>query len=110
MTQDRRGSLFENQVLKTLKGMGIKCYGKHGQIPLQALYSGTQPGDHLEIDIVCLIENICILVETTTQTNNNSEKIKRFIRHCELIIESSLPKRELLYCHRKFRPLSKTRL
>ena len=95
MTQDRRGSLFENQVLKTLKGMGIKCYGKHGQIPLQALYSGTQPGDHLEIDIVCLIENICILVETTTQTNNNSGKIKRFIRHCELIIESSLPKREL---------------
>ena len=95
MTQDRRGSLFESQVLKTLKGMGIKCYGKHGQIPLQALYPSTQPGDHLEIDIVCLIENICILVETTTQTNNNSEKINKFITHCKLVIDSSLPRHEL---------------
>lgn len=95
MTQDRRGMLFEGQVLKTLRGMGIKCYGKHGQIPLQALYPSAQPGDHLEIDIVCLIDNICILVETTTQTNNNKEKISKFITHCELVIDSSLPEREL---------------
>ena len=95
MTQDRRGILFEGQVLKTLRSMGIKCYGKHGQIPLQVLYPSTQPGDHLEIDIVCLIENICILIETTTQTNNNSEKIDKFITHCKLVIDSSLPKHEL---------------
>ena len=95
MAKNKEGKRFERQVLKTLKGMGIKCYGEHSQIRLQALYPGSQPGNHLEIDIVCLIENICILVETTIQKNNNSEKIKRFIRHCELVIESSLPKREL---------------
>ena len=86
---------FETQVLETLKGMGIKCYGENGQIQLQAFYPRSQSGDHIEIDIVCLIENICIFVETTTQTNNNSDKIKKFIRHCELIVNSSHPKDEL---------------
>ena len=95
MAKDAAGKRFEKQVLRTLKEMGIKCYGDHGQIPLQALHPRSQPGDHLEIDIVCLIENICILVETTTQTNNNSDKIIKFIRHCELVIGSSLSKREL---------------
>lgn len=95
MTQDRRGSLFESQVLKTLKGIGIKCYGKHSQIPLSKLQPGSQPGGHLEIDIVCLIGNICILIETTVETNNNSEKIKRFIRHCKLVVNSPLSKRDL---------------
>ena len=95
MTQDRRGSLFESQVLKTLKGMGIKCYGKHSQIPLSSLQPGSQPGGHLEIDIVCLIGNICILIETTVEKNNNSEKIKRFIRHCKLVVNSPLSKRDL---------------
>ena len=95
MTQNSEGLKFERQVLKTLKGMGITCYGEHGQIQLQTFYPRSQSRDHLEIDIVCLIENICILVETTTQTNNNSNKIKKFIRHCELIVESPLPKDEL---------------
>ena len=95
MPYNSGGQKFERQVLKTLKEMGIKCYGKHGQIPLQVLYPSTQLGDHLEIDIVCLIENICILVETTTQKNNNSEKIDKFITHCELVIDSSLPRHEL---------------
>lgn len=95
MTQDRRGSLFESQVLRTLKGMGIKCYGKHSQISLSSLQPGTQPGGHLEIDIVCLIGNICILIETTVQKNNNSEKIKRFIRHCKLVVNSPLSKHDL---------------
>ncbi len=95
MTQDRRGLLFERQVLKTLKGMGIKSYGEHGQIPLQALHPGSQLGRHLEIDIVCLVGNICILIETTTETNNNSRKITRFIQHSELVVSSSLDRREL---------------
>ncbi len=95
MLQDTEGLKFERKVLKTLKEMGIKCYGEHGQIPLQALHSRSQPGDHLEIDIVCLIKNICILVETTTQANNNNNKIIKFIRHCELIVDSPLPNDEL---------------
>lgn len=95
MAKDAAGKRFEKQGLRTLKAMGIKCYGEHGQIPLQALHPGSQSGDHLEIDIVCLVENICILVETTTQTNNNSAKITKFIRHCKLVTDSSIPKREL---------------
>ena len=95
MSKDTAGKRFEKQVLKTLKGMGIKSYGEHGQISLQALHPGSQPGGHLEIDIVCLIGNVCILVETTIETNNNSEKIKRFIRHCELVVNSPLSKRAL---------------
>ena len=95
MAKDRRGLRFERQVLKTLNEIGIECYGEHGQIPLQALHPGSQPGGHLEIDIVCLIGNICILVETTTEINNNSDKIKRFIRHCELVADSPLSKYEL---------------
>ena len=95
MSKDAAGIRFEKQVLRTLKGMGIKCYGEHDQISLQALHPGSQSGDHLEIDIVCLVENICILVETTIQKNNNSNKIKKFIRHCGLVENSSLDRREL---------------
>ena len=95
MAKSKEGKRFEKQALKTLKGMGVKCYGEHSQIPLQAIYPGSQSGSHLEIDIVCLIGNICILVETTIETNNNSDKIKRFIRHCELVVDSPLSKREL---------------
>ena len=95
MTQDRSGLRFERQVQKTLKDMGINSYGEHGQIPLQALHPGSHPGGHLEIDIVCLIGNICILVETTVESNNNSEKIKKFIRHCKLVVNSSLSRHEL---------------
>lgn len=95
MAKSKEGKRFEKQALKTLKGMGVKCYGEHSQIPLQAIYPGSQSGSHLEIDIVCLIGNICILVETTIETNNNSDKIKRFIRHCELVVDSPLSKRDL---------------
>ena len=96
MPHDTEGRKFEKRVLKTLKDMNInKSYGSHSQIPLQALHPRSRSGDHLEIDIVCLVGSICILVETTTETNNNSRKIKRFIRHCELVANSSLGRREL---------------
>ena len=95
MAKDTEGKRFEKQVLRTLQDMGIESYGFHGQIPLQALHPGSQPGGHLEIDIVCLVGNICILIETTTEKNNNSEKIKKFIRHCDLVVDSPLNKREL---------------
>ena len=84
MTHDRNGSRFEKQVLKTLKGMGITCYGEHGQIPLQKLYPNNQSGRHLEIDIICVVENICILVETTIQKEKNSRKIKKFIEQLSI--------------------------
>ena len=95
MTQDRSGLRFERQVQKTLKDIGINSYGEHGQIPLQALHPGSHPGGHLEIDIVCLIGNICILVETTIKSDDNSEKIKKFIRHCRLVVDSPLSKSDL---------------
>ena len=85
MTHDRRGLLFERQVLKTLKGMDIKCYGEHRQIPLVRLFPRMPPDENFEIDIVGLIGNICILIEVTTQQENNRDKIRRFIRHCDLV-------------------------
>lgn len=95
MASENRGPQFEKQALKTLQGMGLKCYGSHGQIPLQDLYPGSPSGEHLEIDIVCLVGNICILVETTVQQDGNSEKIKKFIRHCNLIANCPLSSRQL---------------
>lgn len=95
MPNDEKGSLFEKQVLETLNGMGIVSYGKHEQIPLLKLHPGSKPGGNLEIDIVCQIGNICILVETTIKSDNNSKKIKRFIRHCKLVVDSPLSKRDL---------------
>ena len=95
MSRDRRGLLFERQVLKTLEGMGIKCYGEHEQILFSRLYPGMSPGEHFEIDIVGLIGNICILVETTTQTNRNKDKIRKFIRHCDLVKNYQGNQREL---------------
>lgn len=98
MANENRGPQFERQVLKTLRAMGITCYGRHGQIPLQDLYSGSPSGEHLEIDIVCLVGNICILVETTVKQDDNSEKIKKFIRHCNLIVDL-FPNQRDLFTH-----------
>lgn len=95
MRNERNGLRFEKQVLETLRNMGIKGYEEHGQIQLQELHPQATPGEHLEIDIVCLVGNICILVETTTDQNRNSNKIRRFIRHCDLIADSTLRKQEL---------------
>ena len=97
MEKDKEGKLFEKQVLKTLQDMGIKSYGSHSQISLQALHDGEENGEHLEIDIVCLVESICILVETTTQKSNNSDKIKKFIRHCNLVVNSPLNKSRFVF-------------
>ena len=95
MAEDQKGPRFEKQVLKTLKGMGIECYGSHGQVPLRNLYPESSPGENLEIDIVCLVKGVCILIETTTEKGKPSNKIKRFIRHCELIRKCQLDKPEL---------------
>ena len=101
MPQVSEGVKFERQVLKTLKEMNIKCFGEHGQIPLSNLHPGSRTGDHIEIDIVCLIDNICILIETTIEASNNSNKIKRFIRHCDLVVNSPLSQRELFALFRR---------
>lgn len=106
MAHDTKGPRFEKEVLKTLDGMGIECYGSHGQIPLSNLYPDSSPGEHLEIDIVCLIKGVCVLIETTTETGKPSSKIKRFIRHCELIRNSKLDKREV-FSHFKGIPQEK---
>ena len=109
MAKDAAGTRFEKQVLKTLQSMGIKSYGRSRQIPLQVLHPGSKSGDHLEIDIVCLVGSICILVETTIQKKKNSDKIKKFIRHCKLVIESPLPKNEL-FSHFGFEGISHSEL
>lgn len=95
MAHDTKGPRFEKEVLKTLEGMGIECYGSHDQIPLSNLYPESSPNEHLEIDIVCLIKGVCVLIETTKEKGRPSQKIKRFIRHCELIRNSELDKREV---------------
>jgi DGQHR domain-containing protein len=95
MAHDKKGPRFEKEVLKTLEGMEIECYGSHDQIPLRNLYPKSSPGEHFEIDIVCLIKGVCVLIETTTEKGRPSRKIKRFIRHCELIRNCNLDKREV---------------
>ena len=50
MTKDLAGKRFEKQVLKTLKAMGIKCYGDHGRISFQAIHPRSQRGRPLEIE------------------------------------------------------------
>jgi len=95
VTHDRNGLLFERQVLKTLKGMDIKCYGEHRQIPLSRLYPAMPSDENFEIDIVGLIGNICILIEVTVQKNHNRDKISRFIRHCKLVESYQGDRREL---------------
>ena len=95
MAHDTKGPRFETEVLKTLEGMGIECYGSHDQIPFSNLYPESSPNEHLEIDIVCLIKGVCVLIETTKEKGRPSQKIKRFIRHCELIRNSELDKREV---------------
>ena len=85
MAHDTKGPQFEREVLKTLNGMGIECYGEHEQIPLSRLYPEMPPDEHFEIDIVALIGNICILIEVTIQQERNRDKIRRFIQHCNLI-------------------------
>lgn len=106
MAHDTKGPRFEKEVLKTLDGMGIECYGSHGQIPLSNLYPESSPNEHLEIDIVCLIKGVCVLIETTKKKGRPSSKIKRFIRHCELIRNSELDKREV-FSHFKGIPQEK---
>ena len=95
MAHDTKGPQFEREVLKTLNGMGIECYGSHGQIPLRNLYPASSPGEHLEIDIVCLVKGVCVLIEAKTKKGKPSNKIKKFIRHCELIRKCQVDKREL---------------
>ncbi len=95
MEKDTKGKRFEKQVLNTLKNMGIDSYGANGQIPLCNLYSDVSSDENLEIDIVCLVKGVCILIETTTKQDKHKDKIKDFIRKCELIRECELDKRTL---------------
>lgn len=95
MARENRGPQFERDVLKTLQGMGITCYGSHGQIRVQDLYPGSPSSEHLEIDIVCLVGDICLLIEVTTLHSGNRDKIHRFIRHCDLIADCPLSDRPL---------------
>ena len=106
MAHDTKGPRFEKEVLKTLDGMGIECYGSHGQIPLNNLYPDSSPSEHLEIDIVCLIKGVCVLIETTKEKGRPSPKIKRFIRHCELIRKCQVDK-YTLFSHFKGIPEEK---
>ncbi len=98
MKKDKKGKLFEEEVLKTLQDMDIESYGSHSQIPLPKLNPKHKHGHHLEIDIVCLVGRTCILIETTIQNKDNHQKIEKFINKCKRLRKSKLNKRDLFAC------------
>ena len=85
---------FVAQVHSIFNKMELECFGPHSQITLKKLYPGAASGEHLEIDMVVLVGSVVILIEVTTQADKNSEKIKKFINHCELVRNSQLEFRD----------------
>ena len=51
-------------------------------------------GDHLELDFAARIANIGILIEVTAQQGNQRQEILKFVRHCNLFVDSPRPWRE----------------
>lgn len=60
---------------------------------VSSLQPGTTTGENLEIDLLLVIGKCAVLVETTRQQDGNSDKIKRFIRHSELVRTSPVAMR-----------------
>ena len=89
------GDRFQSEVRRTLsQNVGIDCYPLNKDVPLSSLEKGTSSNQNLEIDLLLIIGKCAVLVETTTQKANNSDKIRRFIRHCEYVRNSSLTLKE----------------
>ena len=72
------GERLIDKIHSTIKSMDLNCHRVDGrQIELQRFYQSARRGEHFEIDMVCLVDSVCIFIEVTTQTDNNKEKITR---------------------------------
>jgi DGQHR domain-containing protein len=67
----------------------IDYYPSPGQISLIDLDPSQAAGNHLEIDGILLINKTCLLLEYTGQSSAFSDKIKKFTRNCNLLINST---------------------
>lgn len=52
------------------------------------LYPEAKKDEHIQLDLIGLFANNGLLIEVTDQKKDNSQKIKKFLRHCELFLES----------------------
>ena len=86
---------FQGEVRKAIHdSLGLVCQPLNKNVPLSSLKPGTTAGENLEIDLVAVAGKCAILIETTTQSKGNSDKIKKFIRHCEFVRSSPKSIRE----------------
>ena len=89
------GERFEADVRRVLStGLGLTCHPLNKNVQVSCLYPGSTPGEDLEIDLLAVVGKCAVLVETTLQKSNNSNKIKRFIRHSDLVRNSPKSMRE----------------
>ncbi len=86
---------MEEKIYSTIKSMGLDCYMVEGNhIQLKKFHKTAPPGEHLEIDMICLVNNVCLFIEVTRQKDDNRKKIRKFLRHCNLITSSPLEIKE----------------
>jgi DGQHR domain-containing protein len=78
---------FQNLFKNELKL--IDYFPSPGQISLSDLDPGQSPGHHLELDGILLINKTCLVLEYTGQSSSFTDKIKKFTRNCNLLINSS---------------------
>jgi len=72
----------------------FKYFPSPGQISLHDIDPSQSRGQHLEIDGIILIHKTCILVECTSQGDAFKKKIQKFVRNCNLFINSPLSLKE----------------
>lgn len=93
----RRGKTnkFEKSVKEIFDTFKIPCFGDHGQIPKERLgYEQAHPGEHLEFDLIALINRIGLIIEVTEEKRDQKEKIRRFITHCNEFINAPISMRD----------------
>jgi DGQHR domain-containing protein len=78
---------FQNLFINELKL--IDYYPSPGQINLTDLDPNQDSGNHLEIDGILLINKTCLILEYTGQSSSFTDKIKKFTRNCNLLINST---------------------
>ena len=89
------GDRFQAEVHRILsRNCGLTCHALNKSVPLSSLKDGAPAGEHLELDLLMVVGKCAVLIETTTQTKNNRDKIRRFILHCNFVRESLVDIRE----------------
>lgn len=69
-------------------------YELNRQVPIIKLSPNARTGDHFELDAVLLIGKTAIIIEYTTQKEDNKNKIKKFNRNCNYFQKSELSLKE----------------